>query len=316
MGDTEYMAKKAFDGKAIRVTADIDSIGSKLSYTVTGSKRFYFHSAKIVITGHTTPAVSPLGGLPATNIVKNAVEADLLINSVVVDTTNIGMATAVSAGAGGAFAGGSGYGNVGDGKFDVKGRTAESGEIIEIENIVDDGTATATLIGFEEDTGTDPTILAQSITVDANVTGEATDIGFVQDRVLTGNYFQESGDINAINDTIEFVVPNGKTAFLLEAKIVPGSHISTPTSFSSSANKVNAALNIDGVKKDETSYQLAWGAISSGSGIGGAGYGMNAGKFVVKGLSLVGDGIKVIEIENIIDDGSAFATMSGYLIDT
>lgn len=32
--------------------------------------------------------------------------------------------------------------------------------------------------------------------------------------------------------------------------------------------------------------------------------------------SLVGDGAKKIEIENVLDSGSAFATMSGYLIDT
>ena len=35
-------------------------------------------------------------------------------------------------------------------------------------------------------------------------------------------------------------------------------------------------------------------------------------KFNVLGLSLAGDGIKTITIENVLDSGSAFAEFSGY----
>jgi len=40
----------------------------------------------------------------------------------------------------------------------------------------------------------------------------------------------------------------------------------------------------------------------------------SSSKFNVLGLSLIGDGAKKIEIENILDSGSAFAEMSGYLV--
>ena len=46
------------------------------------------------------------------------------------------------------------------------------------------------------------------------------DLEYIEGKVVAGDYFQVSGDIDAVNDTIEFIVPNLKTAFLIEAKIV------------------------------------------------------------------------------------------------
>ncbi len=151
------------------------------------------------------------------------------------------------------------------------------------------------------------------------------DLEFIQGKVTAGDYFQVSGDINALNDTIEFIVPNGKTAFLIEAKIVPTGHSNPPqlplsTSNSITNNRVQAQLKIDTVVKDTTNIGVAANATNNGnhnlsSGAGGHGN-IGDGRFNVLGLSLVGDGIKVIEIENTLDNGTAFATMSGYLIDT
>lgn len=136
------------------------------------------------------------------------------------------------------------------------------------------------------------------------------DLEFIQVKVLASNYFQVSGDIDAINDTIEFIVPNSKTAFMIEAKITPNN--------TGINNKVGAELKIDGTKKDETSIFRAQNQQMGGTNQGGSGYGMaeSGGKFNVLGLSLVGNGTKKIEIENTSDAGGAFATMSGYLIDT
>jgi len=136
------------------------------------------------------------------------------------------------------------------------------------------------------------------------------DLEFIQGKVLASNYFQVSGDINTLNDTIEFIVPNGKTAFLIEAKIVPNN--------GGGNNEVQAALKIDGAVKDEAEIFREFVRQAGSTNFGGSGYGLaeNANKFNVLGLSLVGDGAKVIEIENILDGGGAFATMSGYLIDT
>ena len=136
------------------------------------------------------------------------------------------------------------------------------------------------------------------------------DLEYIQGFVVSGNYFQVSGDINALNDTIEFIVPNGKTAFMIEAKIIPNN--------TGLNNRITAALKIETVTKDEAAIFRAQAQQAGSTNFGGSGYGLaeNTGKFNVLGLSLVGDAAKKIEIENIADNGGAFATMSGYLIDT
>ncbi len=151
------------------------------------------------------------------------------------------------------------------------------------------------------------------------------DLEFIQKKVIAGDYFQVSGDINALGNTIEFIVPDTRTAFIIKAKIVISNHpnAASRTSGGTSTQKdiVTADLKIDGTIKDKTTIGDVTAAGSATSnqvgGGGGSGYGnLGDGKFDVLGLSLVGDGIKKIEIENILDDGSAFATMSGYLVNT
>ena len=153
------------------------------------------------------------------------------------------------------------------------------------------------------------------------------DLEYIEGKVVAGDYFQVSGDINTLASTIEFIVPNGKTAFMISAKIVTTTHPSlavtgTSSSTTQQKNAVQAQLKIDGITKDttnigtqsmsdtETGVNNSIIRIASGNGSS------SDGKFDVLGLSLVGDGIKVIEIENTLDDGSAFATFSGYLSTT
>lgn len=149
---------------------------------------------------------------------------------------------------------------------------------------------------------------------------DVSDLEFIQGKVQTSNYFQVSGDINTLNSTIEFVVPNTKTAFMIEAKITMSTNPVPPIANgnSSLSEQVVADLLIDGTVKDKTTVGVssAQSLISSGSGIGGAGQGYSkpGGNFNVLGLSLVGNGTKKIEIKNVLDSGSAFATMSGYLV--
>jgi len=149
------------------------------------------------------------------------------------------------------------------------------------------------------------------------------DLEFIQDKVIAGDYFQVSNNINALNDTIEFIVPNGKTAFLIEAKIVITGHVipnvgSGVPATTETKNMVEADLKIDTVVKDTTNIGFATvTSVQNTVNTRSMDYGnIGDGKFNVLGLSLVGDGIKKIEIENILDDGTAFATMSLYLINT
>ena len=158
MSDSLFMAKTAFQGKVITVTGDIDAVNDNIEYVVPTDKTFYFHSAKIVITGHTIPAATTTTSTVTT---KNAIEAVLKIDGVVKDTTNIGI---ISVSKGVDFTGrtlsGNAYGTIGDGRFDVNGRllVGNGTKKVEIVNTVDNGSATATLIGWIEDNDDDPSI--------------------------------------------------------------------------------------------------------------------------------------------------------------
>lgn len=149
------------------------------------------------------------------------------------------------------------------------------------------------------------------------------DLEFIEGKVLAGDYFQVSDNIDALNDLIEFEPATGKTAFLIEAKISPKTNISIPTNaFGSSvtiSDQVIADLIIDAVVKDKTGIGgsgNAWGGNGTGASGSGARSHTPNGQFNVLGLSLVGNSSKKIQIKNVLDAGSAFATMSGYLIDT
>jgi len=150
------------------------------------------------------------------------------------------------------------------------------------------------------------------------------DIEYIEGKVLSGDYFQVSGDINNLNDTIEFVPASGKTAFMIEAKITmttnPNASSSSGGGTNTTKDEVVAQLKIDTAVKDKAAIGVASSASSqisataAGNG-SGSGFGRDTrGKFNVLGLSLVGDGAKKIEIENILDDGFAFATMSVYVV--
>ena len=151
------------------------------------------------------------------------------------------------------------------------------------------------------------------------------DLQFVQDRIKAGEWFQVSGPINAVNDTIEFIPASGKTAVLFEAKIVISDN---PTAAGVTSggitvkDQVIADLIIDTVVKEKASIGVSAKAAAVGGtnleGRGsGSGFGMQGdGKFYALGISLVGNGVKKIEIKNVLDDGSAFATMSGWLFTT
>lgn len=150
------------------------------------------------------------------------------------------------------------------------------------------------------------------------------DIEFIRSKILLGDVFRVSGDIDALNDTIEFIPANGKTAFLISAKIVSIdtlTPVNAPSSGSTSkTDSVRAALKINDIIEDTTRIGFA----SSGVGTGTtnqapaqSAYGnLGDGRFDAFGLSLVGDGVKSIEIENVLDNGNAFATMFGWIEDT
>jgi len=139
-----------------------------------------------------------------------------------------------------------------------------------------------------------------------------SDTEFLSVKEFGGKLITVTGAINAINDTIEYVPANGKTFYLHEAHIVPTTH--------GTNNAVEADFKVNGTVIDTVNYKLAQVTTTEGGASpdwsNGWGQGLYAGKFVVKGVSLEGDGAKKIEIENVLDNGSANATLVGFIEDT
>ncbi len=148
------------------------------------------------------------------------------------------------------------------------------------------------------------------------------DIEYIEGKVLANEYWQVSGDIDTLASEIVYIVPSGKTAFIIEAKITMKTNptFTLPSGSAATTNdQVVAELKLNNVKKSKAKIgAFANGRTGSGTSIGG-GAGLSPygeSRFNVLGLSLVGDGAKEISIENVLDAGSAFAEMSGYFITT
>jgi len=153
--DLEFIRDKIKDGDWFEVTGPIDALTNKITFIPASGKTAYLYAAKIVITGHATPAARD--GIVGDTITKDAIEADLIIDAVVKDTTNIGTATRSRVASNFASAekvAGNNYGNIGDGRFDALGKSLVGDGVkeIAIENVLDDGSAKATMSGWIEDT--------------------------------------------------------------------------------------------------------------------------------------------------------------------
>lgn len=155
----------------------------------------------------------------------------------------------------------------------------------------------------------------QGMTI-VSLEGEVLDMGdleYIQGFVISGNYFQVSGNIDALAATIEYVPASGKTAFLIEAKITMNANPGATAGI----NQIVADLKIDTVTVSKAKIGTAAATFAGVREIGGAGFSPgNESFFSTLGKSLVGDGVKKIEIENVLDSGGGFAEMSGYLVDT
>lgn len=152
--------------------------------------------------------------------------------------------------------------------------------------------------------------------------GGVSDLQFIRQKAIDGDWITVTGAINAVNDTIEYIPANGKTFFLYDASIVmnanPGA-VGNINATTSSTDQTVAALKVDTVTKDTAKIGMATraGASAPNNAGSGSGFGLQSKcHFNTLGLILVGDGIKKVEVENILDGGSADANLSGWIEDT
>lgn len=145
---------------------------------------------------------------------------------------------------------------------------------------------------------------------------------FIRQKTLDGDWIHITGTIDVLNDDLVYTPANGKTFFLYSAKIVMTTNPSLGipgTGAATSNDQVVADLKIDTVVEDTASIGTFMTASKNTGSAAGAGAGMSKSPpahFDVTGLYLVGDGVKEVAIENVLDAGNARATLRGWIEDT
>ena len=152
-----------------------------------------------------------------------------------------------------------------------------------------------------------------------------SDLEFIRQKILDEDWIIVTGAIDAITNEIAYTPASGKTFFLYSAKIVSTGHSNPPAMATDPGNvitnnRVQAELKVNTVKKDTANVGFVYNAtnVSLGNIGRGAGTGSGAYKcaFDCLGLSLVGDATKKVTIENTLDNGTAIATLTGWIENT
>jgi len=160
MGDIEYLTTQQFNGNITRLEGDISAVTNKLTHTVASGKDGYILVVKIIPSGFVQSASRAVVGT-VTTTANNHSEAKISANAIEIDRVTVGMASEAASvaqsGTNGVGIGGSGYGSMQAGKFDAAiGMKVTTGQVIEIENTLDNGNCRAQMVILEVDSGTTP----------------------------------------------------------------------------------------------------------------------------------------------------------------
>ncbi len=143
LGDLQFVQDRIKAGEWWEVEGDIDTVGDAIEFIPPSGKTAVIFEAKIVISDHKLVAV--------TGTTSDLVRADLLINTVKKDQTNIGVSSKSLSNPTGGGGAGAGFGHVGDGKFNALGKSlvGDAAKKIEIKNTLDTGgSAHASMSGW------------------------------------------------------------------------------------------------------------------------------------------------------------------------
>jgi len=158
MGDIQYLCVQQFNGNVTRLEGDISAVTNTLTHTVAIGKDGYILVAKIIPSGLTGASSRTTQGTTSS---RNQTEAKISANVVEIDRVTVGMATSAGMSNTGQNNGGpgSGYGALTDGLFYTAiGMKVTTGQVIEIENTIDNGNCRAQMVILEVDTDATPQI--------------------------------------------------------------------------------------------------------------------------------------------------------------
>ncbi len=159
MGDIEYLCTQQRNGNITRLEGAINAVTNKLTHTIAANKDGYILVAKIFPSGFTVPATSLVGNTLVRS--DNHSIAKISVATVEIDRVAVGMATATrstqQSGTSSSGGNGSNYGDSHPTEFKAAiGMKGTTGQVIEIENILDNGSCRAQLVILEVNTGATP----------------------------------------------------------------------------------------------------------------------------------------------------------------
>lgn len=136
---------------------------------------------------------------------------------------------------------------------------------------------------------------------------------FFRDLQKDGNIISLiSSDFSTSGDQITYTVPNGKTFYLVKAKLYPVSNVVvTTTDNDTQTRQCIVSLTVDGVTKDILTWYYEQRENSNNQQFGGA---FGTGQFETNSfVSLVGDGVKQIKLTSSSISGTYRVSLFGWI---
>jgi hypothetical protein len=294
VGDIGYLALKQFENKLRTVEGTLGGAGILATITANPSKDMYLAGASLTWIKNIGSGTSN-------------VQVELRVNGIV-EETYVARATAANPGGFHPY------------HFNMRGLMVAAGQVIEL---------VVTLLGtssqiegnievWEEDTGESPS----DITGGGSVSGLAAgDVGFLALKSFGDKLFHElSATFTTTGVKITHIVPNGKTFYLYKAKILPldGIILRISGGAGTSNDQCKADVNYDSTPIDrivhdsQSTIGASLGNDSTNANLGG---GLHTETGTV-GLKLIGDGIKTVEIDVTVVNGSYKVLLEGWEEDT
>lgn len=277
VGDIEFMSKKEFDGKRLSSYVAVSGAAGVGAIIIPAAgKTFYLSAAQASRSGSTGSSESYV--------------ADLRNNGAIIESVRGSTDT-------------SRFNTMGDQAFRSKGDSLDGDGVlafdINVSTLSGSTTCDTMLEGYIEDDADDPSLVAQSITVNATIAEDTGDIAKLIKEEKAGNLLSANGELGGTTGTVCSIIPaNGKTFFLSGGGI----------NDLSGNNNCICELQFDGTIEEKARF-----------GGGNTSINRSSGKHVWthKGKSLVGDGAKLVRVEAPTNSGVTInASIQGIIEDT
>ncbi len=203
-------------------------------------------------------------------------------------------------------------------EFRMSGFKVTTGQVIQLRVLTDDTEISfnGTLQCIEVATGATPRLAAQSVGT-VNVTGGiGGDLAFLANKEFDGKIFKEiSGEFTNNAVQITHIVPSGKTFYLAEVRLYPVVNtvvaaINGAAGTSAVNRRADVEVKFDGTIIDVLTHDQETGQDDANhqGAAGGSGNYWGA----MKGLSLDGDGVKVVELTSTNTSGTYRVSIIGF----